>query len=215
MFAGDSWLDLSHPLSEGISAYPGDPDYVLQKMTSYHQEGYLVTKVSLGMHLGTHIDFPAHFFEGGKTASDYPLSRFIGKACRIECVPNKIVLETKSISEAYAQFAFKPKIIVLDTHYSKKWGNERYYLDYPRFETDFARFLIEQKIELLFTDLPSVVYVDDHKGDLHRELLSEDILIGENLKIPPELGRFFWFCALPLAFAGVEASIVRAVAKNI
>ena len=215
MQTNSQWLDLSHPISQNTKPFPGDPVLETSVVTSFEGSRYQLKAIRTGMHLGTHIDFPAHYLQGGKTAEAYPVSRFMGIAARIDVIPVNKVISTKAISEAYRVLGEAPRIIILNTGHGKLWGDESYYSDHPCFEADFAAFLMKTDVEIFFTDLPTVAYCTDADGELHRDLLSRDILIGENLFIPAELGLWFQFVALPLPLTAFEASIVRAAAKNI
>ncbi|NLZ61857.1 MAG: cyclase family protein [Acholeplasmataceae bacterium] len=211
----NGWLDLSRLLRNDSKPFPGDPSLEINKIADFDSEGYLLTKIATGMHLGTHIDFPAHFLNGGKSAADYPVNRFIGIASRIDIAPVRGVIGTETIIDALDKLTERAEIVVLCTGHGQSWGDESYYSAYPYFEVGISEQLANRKVGLLFTDLPTVAYENDDDGRLHRDLLGKDILIGENLSIPKALGRRFYFCALPLPIFGIEASIVRAIAKNI
>ena len=215
MLNSRKWLDLSHPLSEDIKVYPGDPPFRSEHVASYSNEGYLLKQLSSGMHSGTHIDFPAHFLEGGKTCADYSVERFIGRAVLIDADISNGIISTKSFIRDYQALAFKVEIVILACGHSHLWGSVDYFVEYPKFENDFGSSLRKTNIGLLFTDLPTVVYRDGDFSAMHKELLGHDILIGENLKIPATMGRTLEFSALPLPLKDFEASLVRAIAKNV
>ncbi len=208
------WIDLSQPLDERTLAYPGDPQLTITAVGGYARDGYLLSQITSGMHLGTHIDFPSHFLPGGKTCMDYPPYRFIGMGAKVTVTPRLGVIATSDIADGCRQTS-GPSILVLETGHGRLWNDERYYSECPVFEDDLGAFLQQAGITLFFTDLPTVRYRDGERSAMHRELLGQDILIGENLRIPSDLGREFEFIALPLPLNDIEASIVRAVAKNI
>ncbi len=73
-------IDLSKPIFPGMNIYPGDPPVVFKRLFSYTKQRYVVTKISFGNHIGTHIDFPSHMIKGGKTQNDFKINYFFGKA---------------------------------------------------------------------------------------------------------------------------------------
>lgn len=75
-------IDLTQPIYSGMEVYPGDPLVTIKKLFSYKKQGYVISKLSLGNHTGTHIDAPCHMVEGGKTLSDFPVDYFQGQAIR-------------------------------------------------------------------------------------------------------------------------------------
>ncbi|KAF9222457.1 putative cyclase [Gyrodon lividus] len=88
-----SFIDLTHPLVEPMSCYPGDPRFKTHlacsfPLTSSKPESQApntpdmvvtVHSLSLGTHTGTHIDAPFHFFPSGKKLHEIELERFVGR----------------------------------------------------------------------------------------------------------------------------------------
>jgi arylformamidase len=70
------YLDITHGISSGMLVYPGDPKVLLRQF----RQGPLVTKLTMGLHAGTHVDAPAHYIKGGKTISEVGLGRLNGAA---------------------------------------------------------------------------------------------------------------------------------------
>ncbi|KAJ6631412.1 hypothetical protein B0H10DRAFT_2159746 [Mycena sp. CBHHK59/15] len=77
-------VDLSHKLEPGMQVYPGDPLFSCTRVASIEKDSYAVQALSMGSHTGTHVDAPAHFFLGGKTIEQIPLTTFIGPALVID-----------------------------------------------------------------------------------------------------------------------------------
>jgi len=66
------WVYLSYPLSRKTPAYGGEDSLKIQKKKSIERGDTCDTLYwSLSNHLGTHIDFPGHFVQAGKTSGDY------------------------------------------------------------------------------------------------------------------------------------------------
>jgi kynurenine formamidase len=67
------WVFLSHTLGAGTPAYGGGEGFVVKEEKSISRGDSCNTSVwSFPSHLGTHIDFPYHFFGSGRKAEDYP-----------------------------------------------------------------------------------------------------------------------------------------------
>ena len=57
--------DISVPIRSDMPIYAGDPDVELERASSIAEGGHAnVSKLSMGVHTGTHVDAPVHFLEG-------------------------------------------------------------------------------------------------------------------------------------------------------
>jgi arylformamidase len=187
----------------------GDPAVVLVPATSYQTEGYLVTRITLGSHSGTHLDAPRHLFPGGKTLDDYPLSRFVSHGVVLDVRPASppgSVISRRSdatvdrilLSERIAASQLRPGWFAL------------LWTEGALLTPAAARVLVDAQVGLVATDAPSL---DEAPYSAHRLLLERDILIAENLRALEKVGSEPVTCAfLPLAVPGVDGAPVRAIA---
>lgn len=68
----NKWVYLSYPLSQKTPAYGGGDTIKIRQEKSIEMGNSCNTSYwSLPNHLGTHIDFPRHFLQDGKTLRDY------------------------------------------------------------------------------------------------------------------------------------------------
>lgn len=82
-------IDLSSPLDEHTPVYTEpdgyrDPAYVAEPWATLARQGYSVHRLELGTHTGTHLDAPAHFYAGGQTVDQIPLSALVGRTVVID-----------------------------------------------------------------------------------------------------------------------------------
>jgi len=57
--------DISVPLRTGMVVYPGDPPMTMTRAMSLAVGDIAnVSQMELGVHTGTHVDAPLHFFDG-------------------------------------------------------------------------------------------------------------------------------------------------------
>lgn len=73
-------IDLSKPIYNDMEVYPGDPEVKVEVVHTYEKDTWLLRRLSLGSHTGTHVDAFSHMDETGKTLDLIPLERFFGKA---------------------------------------------------------------------------------------------------------------------------------------
>lgn len=200
------YFDLSHPLSSETPHYPGDEALQLEYIKTYTQDGYALTHLSTGFHLGTHLDAPAHLSSNAKNCNDFSVEHFIGTAKLIDVRGQSAI---KYFSE-YEALLCNEDIVIIYTGWDRHYGKPEYYTHHPIIEEDFAQLLIRKKIKLLGMDMPSP---DQFPFLIHQQLLSHNVLILENLKGLDALLPYNKFCliALPLNIKA-EGSFVRAVA---
>jgi arylformamidase len=103
-------LDITHELNEDTKVYEGDPHFIKEEIYTIDKDGFALSMLHMGTHLGTHTDAPSHFIPGGKSLADIPLVSYIGE-CRVlgmEDLDNpgpKILI--KSSRSAPARLTFK------------------------------------------------------------------------------------------------------------
>lgn len=90
-------IDITKHIVNGMSVYPGDPEVVVEEKNNISQDGFSLRKLSLSTHSGTHMDFPAHFIENGKTADDFELERFFGETVVVSSFHDPIPYGVKNI----------------------------------------------------------------------------------------------------------------------
>lgn len=85
-------IDLSVPLNQKTPVYPGDPKTVIKQSGVFEKDGFNDHLVSVGTHVGTHIDAPFHMLADGKTLDQIPVEQFVGRGVYIK-VDGKFDLE--------------------------------------------------------------------------------------------------------------------------
>ena len=205
------WIDLSVKIKKANLVYPGDEPLELKKVKSLSEDGFNLHQLNINMHLGTHIDFKNHV---STKENDIIFEDFLGKAnvIRPEILNN--VISTEDVEDKYLNLTYQERILILDLHHYYKFNTKSYY-ECPKFEPSIFRFLKDNNINVLGADIPDFSYFNDHELKMHKDLLKSDIYLIENLTNLSQLTSHIYLVALPLEIEGVEASLVRAIAKNI
>ena len=208
-----TYHDLSQPVKQGMTYFPGDPVPDIQPAAEAVFP-WRVSDLHIGTHTGTHIDAAAHYLPEGQTIDQYPISRFLLQGVVI-AVPG--LTDDQAISEEHIRNQINdiPKggAILIRTDWDQYWSTDRY-LRHPYLTAEASQQLIEAGASLIGIDalnVDSTVQSTDHA---HRLLLGNDILIVENLTRLSELqtNRVYQFSFLPILFAGLDGSPIRAVA---
>ena len=210
-------IDLSHPLSGKTPVYPGDDSpridilETAREPTGDSDRRLNNSRLAVGLHNGTHIDAPFHFFNGGPTIDQVPLGRCCGPAVRLDVrrTEKPGVIDAKDLQQRAGIPAPVTKVL-LYSGWDAQWGSDRYFSRHPVLTRAAAELLVRLGCELVGVDFPSV---DRPPFEAHLVLLGNDVLIVENLRNLGELGDRCEFFAVPLAIAGRDASPVRAFAR--
>ncbi|MDY0023961.1 MAG: cyclase family protein [Candidatus Izemoplasmatales bacterium] len=207
----NEWIDLTVNVKKSNLVFPGDDNLEIKKVKNLTDDGYNLNELTLNMHIGTHIDFKSHVYA---KEEELIFQDFMGKANVIRPKVIDRIISTKDIVEKYDNLYYKEKILILDLKHHPLFNSSKYY-DVPRFEMSILTFLKDNNITLLGADLPTFIYKDETDLKMHKDLLKNKIHLLENLTNLDELGGHIYLLALPLNIEGMEASLVRAIAKNI
>ncbi len=210
MSSSKPWVDLSRVMNPSMPSYPGDAPFQ-SFLRDIH--GFRVGSAQLNMHHGTHVDGPLHAMDGETPIGSMPLDHFYGLAQKLKVIPRDIIVTTRSLQDAY-DATDEVEIILIETGWGETYGSERYYTRCPRFQQDFIDFLRTHHIKLLGLDLPSVEIEGWESLSTHREIMKTGCVIVENLGHMEYIDTKIEFMALPLPFTSLEASPVRAIARN-
>jgi kynurenine formamidase len=210
-----SVYDLSQRIENGMPYFPGDPVPTIVPASSA-QAPWLVTKLQMGTHTGTHIDSPAHFYPGGKTIDQVELPRFVVPGL---VLPVPGLDDDRAIGAEHIQgmLSHLPEGggVILRTDWSRYWGKEQYFR-HPYLSTEAAQLIVSAGAGIVGIDALNVDSTVQETSTVHEIFLSKDILIVENLtglaQLRPEV--LYQFSFLPLFLSGLDGSPVRAIASE-
>src|SRR5215467_3512311 len=79
--SSEPWIDVSLPIEHGMVCWPDNPPIEIEQ-TQHLERGHeaTVSRLSLGVHTGTHVDAPVHFVIDGEGVDRVPLERLVGPA---------------------------------------------------------------------------------------------------------------------------------------
>lgn len=226
-FLGKKVIDLTLRLEAGKQSWNIHPPLTL---LPYHQSsmdrwrnGHLCpgfdTKLMICTdHIGTHMDAPSHFDLTGEDISETSLEKVMGDALFLDVSKDKE--DNKPITVEHLEKCLKRtrlqihenEILILKC-WKYKWGEGENFDSADALSGNTADWLLEKKIKLLGTDIPTVDDLSNPNKDVHVSLLKHKIPIVENLVSLEELqeGRFI-FIGLPLKMKGATGSPIRALA---
>lgn len=199
-------IDLSQTIVNRMQVYPGDEPPMLHQIRTIGFDEFSNYLITTTMHVGTHIDGPAHMLDGKETINEYKIDSFIGKGCVIDISNDKEFKDTALVKEKAAG----ADILIFYTGYGKLFGSYQYNSDYPVISEDVAHTIGEMGIKLVGVDSFSV---DMLPHNTHKALFAKDIFIAENLVNVDLLlsVKDFTIIALPLKMRA-DSALARVVA---
>ncbi|MBR5231150.1 MAG: cyclase family protein [Clostridia bacterium] len=172
--------------------YPGDPAPEVERIMDMNRgDTYNLSRFSMCVHNGTHVDAPAHFMKEGKTVDEIPLEYFTG-----DCL---VLRHTGNVSADDAGEMLK-----------KAAGTERILIAGDAVVTaDAARVFAAAGVKLLGNESQSVG-PEDAPMEVHRILLSAQVVLLEGIVLKDVAEGRYFLSAAPLNLAGCEGAPCRA-----
>tara|TARA_B100001250_G_scaffold149451_1_gene128043 strand:+ start:40110 stop:40763 length:654 start_codon:yes stop_codon:yes gene_type:complete len=207
------FLNSSTPLYGGKKGIEVNIDKSISKGDSANTKNIIFHN-----HSGTHIDFPNHFYEKGKTSSDYSANFWIFDCPFIYHIPKSqseiIVPDDINLKDIPSNTDF----LIFDTGFYKLRDDESFWKFNPGVHPDVAKFLRINfpKLKVLGMDFISLTSYQHrvlgrkaHKSFLGKNniLLVEDINLNDINVQPKKI-----YC-IPLLIESIDGSPVTLIAE--
>ena len=201
-------IDLTMPLRDGMDAFPGEPTARFTRFTSIDDGGIEMWDAHLFSQLGTHVDAPSHFLEGGASVESLPLAHGIGAAIVVD-IDSAAPIDAAALAPHESRIRAARRV-VLRTGWDRHLGTAEYWSGSPELTSDAAEALVAWGTVFVGFDVPTPSHSDLHL--VHRILLSAGILIAECLIGTAALADEFTLVCLPLPLVGLDGSPARVIA---
>jgi arylformamidase len=206
----ERWIDISVPIRHGMVHWPDNPPVVItQPMHLERGDDATVSRVSLGVHTGTHVDAPVHFIAGGTGVDRIGLDRLIGPARVVD------LGEVLRITPAELEpLGIRPGARVLfKTRNSRYWNEDRFRADYSYVSLDAARWLVDRDVWTVGIDYLSIGG-GETGVETHRVLLGEDVCVIEGLNLAQIEDGMYDLVCLPLRLEGLDGAPARVILRR-
>lgn len=203
--------DVTLTISADMPTWPGDPPLVLERVNKIEEgKNANVSKLSLSVHTGTHVDAPFHFLQDGGTVENLSLDVLIGAARVVEIPAACDVVNAEVLKAAGVQTGIER--LLLKTRNSLLWEKQD-----KRFETGFvgvdlegAEYLASIGIRLVGIDYLSIAPFRKSRPT-HEVLLKANMVIIEGLNLcDVPAGDYQMYC-LPLKLADTDGAPARVI----
>jgi len=169
--------DITLTIRPGMPTWPGDPA-VERSLISSMEAGDLadVSRLTMCVHTGSHVDAPVHFIPGGSCIDSVPLQTLIGP-----CLVREVRPEADTISERDLEALALPantQRLLLKTRNSRLWRESPHSFvpHYVALDLSAARWLVRSGVKLVGVDYLSVEPLGVKQPDVHRTLLAGGVV---------------------------------------
>jgi len=202
-------IDITVPIRPAMPIYDRNPGVHLDRVLSIPRgDTANVSRLQLGVHTGTHVDAPLHFFEGGSAAEELPLEPLVGRAY----VADGSAIEGPIDGLALSACGIPPgaERVLLKTRNGRLWDRDDFTRDFVRLDGAGARLLVQMGIRLIGID-----YLSIGDQDAHRALLDAGVVAVEGLDLRAVEPGWYELICLPLKVVGSDGAPARALLRRL
>ena len=204
------YVDVTVPLVPGrVPLYPGDTELEVTRVQSRAEgEDANVSRLVCSLHCGTHVDGPAHFFDGQPGVEVVAVEALIGPAWVVDATSSSSMLDAARLDQL--DIPAEASRVLFRTINSAIWDDPSFVEDFVAVTADGAAALVERGIRTVGIDFLSIApYADP--APTHEVLLRAGVAIIETLDLRSvEPGPWHLTC-LPLRIPGADGAPARAL----
>lgn len=210
-------IDLSHPIEDGMTTYPGLPGPEISEHLSFEESHrvyapgteFSIGHISMVANTGTYLDTPAHRYRDG-----YDLAGLKLEKCAH--LPMFVIDASGAIGkEALAGLPdLAGAAVIFRTGWDAHWGTQSYAdADHPYLGREYAEELVERRVALVGIDSVNIDNTKTDERPVHSVLLGAGTPIVEHLTHLGDLPQQGWFFyAVPPMVRRLATFPVRAFA---
>src|SRR3972149_6457911 len=203
--------DLSLTISPEMPVWPGDGGIAIERISKIEDGAEAnVSRMSIGVHTGTHVDAPFHFLNNGNTVEGLSLKILVGRAYVIHLADDVDTIPPEGLEAAGTPP--RTRRVLIRTRNSKQWAKEyRPFLkSFVAVDPKAAEYLVKRGAKLVGVDYLSVAPFGN-ATPTHVTLIKDGVVIVEGLNLSQvSQGRYNFYC-LPLKLNGSDGAPARAV----
>lgn len=226
-----SVVDLTHTINAQNPPYElsSKPPYQTKTVATVEKDKYFARTISLPEHYGTHLDAPAHFFNGLWTVDQIPPERLVASLVVMDVSANAAknpdyLISVEDIAkweQAHGQIPLN-SVVMTRTGWDTRWNSIKDYrnadakgvMHFPGYSQEAAKFLVEGRDALaLGIDTLSIDYGPSKDYPVHQYDLAHSVYQLENvanLDHAPVTGGII--VVSPMKLEGGSGSPVRLLA---
>jgi arylformamidase len=209
----NDWIDASLTLKSGMLRWPGDPPVAVERVRDMAKGDTVnLSRITMGVHSGTHVDAPVHFLSGAPGIDRVPFDPLVGQARVIAIAAKESVRETELAGcdiEEGERLLLRTDNSTRQILHAADFDEGFVYL-----EEDAARFLAARRIKILGVDYLSVGGYRKNGPAVHRILLEAGIFIIEGLDLAAVSPGFYEMICLPMKILDADGAPARVILRK-
>jgi arylformamidase len=207
------WIDISMPLDNGMAQWPGDTRFELRETLRLADGGECnLSELHTCVHIGTHMDAPRHFLEGGAGMDALPIRAVVGRA-RVIAIRDPDLIR---VAELEPHRPAKGERLLFKTANSAPgWKTREFQKKFVHIPADTARYLATCGVLTVGVDYLSVGGFETDGAETHRVLLGAGIWIIEGLDLEAVDPGGYELVCLPLKIVNGDGAPARAVLRKL
>ncbi len=208
-----NWIDISVPVHNGMVHWPGDPAFHIERALDQEKgDAATVSKMTLGVHTGTHMDAPLHFIRNARSIDQMPLDATVGRARVIQIDDPKSIRREELLGHAISA---GERVLFKTVNSGHVWNSDQFEENFVFIAQDGARYLAEQGVLCVGVDYLSVGGFREDGPETHHALLDAGIWIIEGLNLKDVGPGEYELACLPLKLMGSEGAPARAIIRPV
>ena len=202
--------DISQRLGPSLPVWPGDTPFLTRPRWT-HGAGSPVNVASfeLSTHSGAHADAPLHYDPAGDPIDQVALEPYLGPARVVDARE-----ETDAIRASFVEAHWTPGVSRMLFRTFDRFPVDHWPQHFTVISAEAIKALAARKVMLIGIDSPSLDPQTSKTMDAHLAM-PPDMRILEGLVLDHVPPGDYELIALPLALAGLDASPVRAVLREL
>lgn len=206
------WIDISVPVYTGMPVWPGDEPMRREQMLFLEKgDACNLSRMTLSVHTGTHMDAPRHFVMDAPAMETLPLDAVLGPARVIEIL-DPVAIQPHELPE---DLQAGERILFKTLNSAVAWQNAGFYENFVYISKEAAAVLAQRRVRTVGLDYLSVGGFFKDGAETHEALLGAGIWVIEGLDLSQVTPGRYELACLPLKLIGSDGAPARAALRPI
>ncbi len=204
-----AWWDISPPLSTTTPTWPGDTPFQEERVWHLNAQCPVnIGRITLSPHTGAHVDAPLHYSADGLPIGEVSLELYMGPCRVIHCIGCGPLVLPEHVDGHLENL---PARVLLRTY--QQAPLEAWDSNFTAVSAATIELLAARGVRLIGIDTPSLDPQHSKSLDAHHCVEKHRMAILEGIVLDAVAEDDYELIALPLRFAHLDASPVRAVLR--